>query len=114
MEINRGLHREVYMGVPQGSIVEPTLWNLLYDGLLRMDMGEGCRLIAYADDLAFLAKSRDIKELMSRVNRAFAIDGWMEKNGLQLPPEKTKAIILTGIRRPKEVRFNLQGAEIIP
>lgn len=36
-------------GVPQESVLGPTLWNLLYDDLLRLCEEEGIELIAYAD-----------------------------------------------------------------
>lgn len=39
-------------GVPQGSILGPELWNVLYSGVLDLDLPEGCEGNAYADDYA--------------------------------------------------------------
>lgn len=36
-------------GVPQGSVFEPLLWNIIYDGL-RTNMPERVELIGFADD----------------------------------------------------------------
>jgi len=38
-------------GIPRGLVLSPTMWNMLYDGLLRKEMPEGVELIAYADDI---------------------------------------------------------------
>lgn len=45
---------EITCGVPQGSVHGPILWNVYYDGVLRMSMPEGVTIIAYADDLALV------------------------------------------------------------
>lgn len=42
--------------VPQGSILRPTLWNILYDGLLRIPMPAGVELIAFFGDVALVPK----------------------------------------------------------
>jgi len=40
----------VVCGVPQGSVLGPTLWNILYDGLLRTQLPSGVEYLAFADD----------------------------------------------------------------
>ncbi|XP_018367045.1 PREDICTED: multidrug resistance-associated protein 4-like [Trachymyrmex cornetzi] len=37
-------------GVPQGSVLGPTLWNIGYDTVLRANMPIGCSVLCYADD----------------------------------------------------------------
>lgn len=39
----------VSKGCPQSSILGPLLWNVLFNGLLELDMGEA-EVVAYADD----------------------------------------------------------------
>lgn len=41
---------EVQRGVPQGSVLGPMIWNLVYDRVLKVRKEKGCELIGYADD----------------------------------------------------------------
>lgn len=45
-------------GVPQGSVLGPFLWNLVYDGIWRLDFQTGCRIQAFADDIALTVEDR--------------------------------------------------------
>lgn len=49
------LEWQVSNGVPQGSIVAPTLWNLMYDGVLPLPLPGEVSIVGYADDLALVA-----------------------------------------------------------
>jgi hypothetical protein len=89
-------HR-VTAGVPQGSILGPVLWNLAYDGVLEVALPEGAELVAYADDLALMVTHTDEVVVEERANEALArIEEWMARNHLQLAPQKTEAMFLTG------------------
>jgi len=54
-------------GVSQGSILGPTMWNVMFDGLLRLDMPSDIELIAFADDVTVVGKApttQEIKDLL--------------------------------------------------
>lgn len=52
------LRREVTCGVPQGSVLGPALWNIMYDNLLDIEVPAGAQLVAFADDVAIIGIAR--------------------------------------------------------
>lgn len=100
-------------GVPQGSILGPTLWNLYYNGVLELDYPVGTEAIGYADDLAIIVRARDEKELRWKTNKALEeINHWMSAHGLTLCPGKTEAILLAARNKLKELDLNLADTTI--
>lgn len=101
------------LGCPQGSIASPTLWNLLYDGVLAIPRPPGVSLTAYADDLAVSVVGKTPSELEDKANSTLAvINDWMYRHGLQLAPEKSEAILLIGRKRCGPVHIHIGGAQI--
>ncbi|CAH2242961.1 jg27874 [Pararge aegeria aegeria] len=91
---------KVCCGVPQGSILGPTLWNILYDGVFKIKHEEGVKLVGFADDLALVVVAKTEKTLVPRTNTALErLNGWMRAKKLSLAPEKTEAIVFSGRRK---------------
>lgn len=81
-------------GVPQGSVLGPDLWNLMYDDLLRTEMPNGVELIAFADDVAVVSTASAAYLLEESLELAFnKINSWMVAHGLNLAANKTVAIL---------------------
>ena len=88
--------RTVTCGVPQGSVLGPTLWNTAYDDLLNLNVPPGVQLVGFADDLAVVGRAKTGPQLEDLMNPVLeAIDVWMRGRGLELAHHKSEAVMLT-------------------
>jgi Reverse transcriptase (RNA-dependent DNA polymerase)/Endonuclease-reverse transcriptase len=105
--------KDITAGVPQGSVLGPTLWLILYDGVLGRDLGPHTTPIAYADDLAIIVKAEKIDQLNYEANSALSrIEEWMRRQDLFLAVEKTEAIVLKGPRKRQDIHVTIGGSTI--
>lgn len=91
------VRRNVCAGVPQGSVLRPLLWNIVYDGILEtLDREKDIEAVAFADDLAVLLKTRESLGIEDRIRAAISMaTRWCNEAGLHLSREKTEVILLT-------------------
>ncbi|KAL4108158.1 hypothetical protein QTP88_018404 [Uroleucon formosanum] len=81
--------------VPQGSVLEPSLWKIFYDDLLDTDIPPGVQLVAFADDIAVIGTSRTGPSAAELINLALeTVNNWMRDNSLTIALQKSKAVVL--------------------
>lgn len=113
--VNEGEKLETGAGVPQGSVLGPTLWNVLYDGVLDLQLTGDAMTVAFADDLALIVGAGDEETLVENTNKCLeAINKWMTSHNLILAPDKTEAVLLRGKKKRDEIYFELGGVRITP
>ena len=72
-------------GVPQGSILSPMMFDLVYDIVLREAVNAGWKVFAYADDLAIgITTQKDYDNVIRW------LASWKSKVNLEINPDKTK------------------------
>lgn len=88
--------KQATRGCPQGSVLGPTCWNIMFDGLLRtLEDSVGNDFAAYADDLVVVIRGDSRAELEREGNRIVPIiENWCREAKLELSSRKTEAILL--------------------
>lgn len=105
--------KELTAGVPQGSVLGPTMWNILYDGLLREQMPEGVELIAYADDVAITARANENYKVERMLeDAAEKVIKWLEDTGIELAIQKSETILFTRKRKHNQINVVIRGQTI--
>jgi len=113
IETSGGKKFQAHCGVPQGSILGPTLWNTMYNKVLEEKMEKGVKLIAYADDLAVLVTAKDKGELEDKATYACSrVIETLEKLHLKVAEAKTEVLVLEGRRKVTSVELRLQNSMI--
>ncbi|CAK1597196.1 unnamed protein product [Parnassius mnemosyne] len=95
------------MGCPQGSVLGPTLWNVLMDDLLRLPLPEGVAMTAYADDVTILIESQTRAGIESRARVTLdLVREWGLRNRLEFSSSKSTTMTVRGkLQRPPVIKL---------
>lgn len=107
--------RKVTCGVPQGSVLGPTLWNLMFNDILQLPLPDGVTVTGYADDLAIAATGSQAADVEEEVNGIIRrMERWLRGVQLELAPEKTECVIVTRKRNLPPFTVRVGQVEIGP
>ncbi|KAF2902779.1 hypothetical protein ILUMI_03407 [Ignelater luminosus] len=111
--MDMGTRYSVTSGIPQSSILGPTLWNLYYDSVIKVEVPEVVYVSGYADDLAMVVVGKSREKIEHKPNRSIVklIDELSELK-LELAHEKTEALMLKDGRKIKSLTIQVGRAQI--
>jgi len=89
-------------GVPQGSVLGPILWNIMYDRVLKLNLPDEAKIVGFADDIVITVTAKHLYEIKLIANESIAIvKKWIESVGLALAEHKME-VLLASRRKMKE------------
>lgn len=110
--------KTVTKGCPQGSILGPSFWNLIFDDALNTLETLGNEEEAFADDLVVLVSGNSRKQLEERANEVTkTLTTWCTKHKMKLSQTKSEMLLLKGmldIKRPPTVKVGNSSLRMVP
>jgi len=87
---------EVSRGCPQGGVLSPLLWCLVFDGLTARLNGCGVYSQVYADDICLLDVGKFPNTVSGLIRWALhTVEMWCDELGLSVNPDKTELFVFT-------------------
>ncbi len=104
------LERNLIKGTPQGGVLSPLMWNLVFDSFLDLYDEGPVRAYGYADDAGLVASGDDPRQLYVYAQKAVdKAAQWGITNGLTFSETKTVVVLFTRKRKfhmPNEIQLN--------
>jgi hypothetical protein len=102
--------REMQAGVPQGSVLSPTVFNMYINDALQT---HGVQLALFTDDTCLYETDRKEGFVVRKLHRGLnSIETWCDRRNIKTNKEKTQGIYVSHSRRPPLSHLTLNGKNI--
>ena len=99
-------------GVPQGSVISPTLFMILINDLLS-NISPHLRYALYADDIVIWCELEDIVESSRLIQSALdKVGEWQDLWGTTFSPTKSNFVLFTRKRNIPNINLNIKGVDV--
>jgi ribonuclease HI len=106
--------RELKRGIPQGGILSPIIWNLIFDDLIKTYDKTNIKCTGYADDACLIVSGQNIPDLESRMNEALQkASNWASSVDLEFSSEKTISLLISGDNTSHKTKIVMENKLII-
>lgn len=106
---------KVDSGVPQGSVLGPLLFLLYINDIMEV-VKDGCEIRLFADDALIYAIGHSSEEINDKLNAQIKkVEEWLKLNRLRLNADKTKVMLIRGIRKKtveNNVRIHIENKKL--
>ena len=101
------------IGVPQGSIMGPLLFNIFINDLFLF-LDSDIKLFNYADDNTLVYSNKDMSSVITKLELATSqAIKWFNINGMKANPSKFQSLIISKSKY-ENLKFNILGQVITP
>ena len=98
------------VGTPQGSVTGSLLWNVMYDGILKLKNPKDTTIIGYADDIAIVFVAKKLHEMEPTcASMISSVTIWFQRVGLEMAEHKPKQCFLVAVKKWRQSVNELQG-----
>ena len=85
------------MDVPQGLVLGPLLWNIMYESVLRLQLPNGSTIVGFANYIAIVSVAKTVTEIEEKTNIAIRkVGACLDEAGLILAANYTEAVLISG------------------
>ena len=107
---HRSTAKEIKIGVPQGSVLGPLLFNIFINDLCLINLDS--EICNFADDNTLYSCGHDLQEIVTNLeNDLSKLLEWFKSNGMVANPKKFQLMFL-GLQGEKRLRLNIEENKI--